>query len=96
MPMFKEILYISRIKYKKVPATRNEYKDYIHTWVKYFNEYWYIGSISASCATTKYSTDPLVATERYFSRAIEIFSSVASVSINLAAMIAEVSYAMDH
>lgn len=52
-----------------------------------------MGSISASCATTKYKTDPLVATDLYFSRAIDIFSSVASVSIKRASIIAEVSYA---
>lgn len=50
-----------------------------------------MGSISANWATTKYKTEPLVATVRYFSRAIEIFSSVASVSINLAAITADVS-----
>lgn len=61
------------------------------TWLKYFSEYWYMGSISASWATTKYSTEPLVATDRYFSRAIEIFSSVASVSTSRASMMAEVS-----
>lgn len=51
-----------------------------------------MGSISANCATTKYNTDPLVATDRYFSRAIDIFSSVASVSIKRASIIADVSY----
>ena len=39
-----------------------------------------MGSTSAKLATTKYITDPLVATGRYFSRAVEILSSVFSAS----------------
>lgn len=50
-----------------------------------------MGSISANCATIKYKTDPLVATDLYFSLAIDIFSSVASVSIKRASIIADVS-----
>lgn len=51
-----------------------------------------MGSISAKCATTKYSTEPLSATVRYPSRAMVIFASVSSVSSSLVVITAEVSY----
>lgn len=53
----------------------------LNNWLKYFKEYWYIGSTSAMVATTKYIIDPLVATIRYFSLADDIWTSVCSDSV---------------
>lgn len=50
-----------------------------------------MGSISASDATTKYMTDPRVATERYFSRAEVICSSVFSASARRVVIIPDVT-----
>ena len=55
----------------------------LNSWLKYLREYWYMGSTSPSMATTKYITEPLVATFLYFSRAVEICSSVCSASASL-------------
>lgn len=63
-----------------------------HTWLKYFSENWYMGSMSANCATAKYKTAPRVATVRYFSRAAEMLISVASVSSRRAFIISDVSW----
>lgn len=43
-------------------------------------------------ATTKYNTEPRVATERYFSLAVFIFSSVTSASLNLCLITPDVTY----
>ena len=48
-------------------------------------------STSAILATTKYITDPRVATGRYFSRAVVIFSSVISASFNRVLITPEVT-----
>ena len=48
-------------------------------------------STSAILATTKYITDPRVATGRYFSRADVIFSSVVSASFNRVLITPEVT-----
>ena len=50
-----------------------------------------MGSISANDATTKYMTEPRVATGRYFSRAALIFSSVVSASFRRVVMTPEVT-----
>ena len=63
----------------------------LNSWLKYFSEYWYIGSTSPSTATTKYITEPRVATFLYFSRAVEICNSVCSASASLFDIWAEVS-----
>lgn len=55
-------------------------------------EYWYIGSTSAKLATTKYITEPRVATGLYFSRAVEMLSSVFSASRRRVEMTPEVTY----
>ena len=55
----------------------------LNSCLKYLRENWYMGSTSAMAATTKYMTEPRVATTRYFSRAVEIFSSVVSASFSL-------------
>jgi len=63
----------------------------LNSWLKYFREYWYIGSTSASVATTKYITEPRVATLRYFSLAVEIWSSVCCASARRLEICAEVA-----
>ena len=62
------------------------------TCLKYFSEYWYMESTSAMLATTKYITEPLVATGRYFSRARVIFSSVISASFSRVLITPEVTW----
>ena len=49
-------------------------------------------STSAMLATTKYITEPLVATGRYFSRARVIFSSVISASFSRVLITPEVTW----
>ena len=66
--------------------------QYIITCLKYLREYWYIVSTSAMLATTKYMTEPRVATGRYFSRAAVIFSSVISASFNRVLITPEVTW----
>ena len=51
-----------------------------------------MGSTSAMLATTKYMTDPRVATTLYFSRAVDIFSSVVSASFSLCPITPDVTY----
>ena len=50
-----------------------------------------MGSTSAMSAMTKYITEPLVAITRYFSRAVDIFSSVISASLRRLEMVADVT-----
>ena len=59
--------------------------------MKYLRENWYMGSTSPMLATTKYMTEPRSATERYFSRASEIFSSVCSASVSRWVMMPDVT-----
>ena len=59
--------------------------------MKYLRENWYMGSTSPMLATTKYMTEPRSATERYFSRASEIFSSVCSASVSRCVMMPDVT-----
>lgn len=44
--------------------------------MKYYREYWYIGSITAKSLITKYITLPLFAIERYSYLALSIYSLV--------------------
>ena len=53
-------------------------------------------STSATLATTKYITEPRVATGRYFSRAAVIFSSVISASFNRVLITPEVTWGEVH
>jgi len=50
----------------------------VNSLMKNSNEYWYIGSTIAKSAITKYKTDPLVATFRYYSLASKIDFLVSS------------------
>ena len=47
-------------------------RRFLNNFIKNSNEYWYIGSINARSAITKYNTDPRLATPRYNSLAESI------------------------
>lgn len=51
LPLYWTIYGICQFYNKKM--WQYSYKQYLQTWVKYFKEYWYIGSMSANWATTK-------------------------------------------